>query len=366
MSNMRSRARQRFLGWALVCASLCGALLGTLMLLAGMVFLLETLADGLTVQLVDLGLFFFGAAIWLVCGRAFHRGWQLLATTAAAAAISKSAANSVLLLRPFSEDERAVGGFGEMMQAKLWGNIINCENRIVPLLARIAPVIAIGKPDDVRTPKGAFREYVVDNRWRKRFFELTASAQLVVWMAGTSREVIWEFEQLLRHNRPSQLVIVLPYIGMQPKVRQTHWKALCDAVNPLLLHALPERVGKALVVVFNKQWAPALIEPKAGRLERALNPVAWPRVERALEYALSQLGHEFFVQKKMRHVLKKYVGAPCVFWGYSGMIVGGCIFVMYVILQDELGFMEWGFLIWFCLILCGFFVACVSISRSSS
>lgn len=366
MSDTRSNARQHFYAWALACAGVCGALFGTLVLVVGAIFLMETLAQGHTVQLIDLGLFSFGAAVCIVGGRAFHRGRRHVATLAAAAAISKFSARPILLLRPFSEDERNVGGFYELMFAKTWGDSRNFENRIVPLLARIAPVTAIGKPDEVITPRGAFREYVTEDEWRRRFFELTASAQLIVWMAGTSREVIWEFEQLLRKNRPRELVMVLPYIGMPLKVRRAHWRALCEAVNPYLIHALPEQIGKALVVIFDERWVPSLIEPKVGLLERALNPVFWPRAERALENAVRQLGEKYLIQKKTRHMLKDYVVWPCLFWGFAGGTVGGSVLVMHMILQQELGLVEWGFLIYFFLLLCSVFVACVYGSRSNS
>ena len=59
-------------------------------------------------------------------------------------------------------------------------------------MARVGPVIAIGKPGERLPQLGAARLYVDDDHWRDTIDDLMAESALVVVRAGDTPNLWWE------------------------------------------------------------------------------------------------------------------------------------------------------------------------------
>lgn len=82
------------------------------------------------------------------------------------------------------------------------------EETVVASLAKIGPVIAIGKPGDKLAPPGAAREYLGDDEWQQRVIQRLHQSALVVMQPGVSGQVVWEINTALNFIDPRRLILL--------------------------------------------------------------------------------------------------------------------------------------------------------------
>jgi TM2 domain-containing membrane protein YozV len=130
----------------------------------------------------------------------------------------------VVYVRSFGIDDEIVSTDG-----RRWARLLNRlqytaaaspEQELAWIMARVGPVIAIGKPGERLPQLGAARLYVDDDRWRDTIDELMARSALVVVRAGDTPNLWWEIERAMTRQRPERVIIVM--LGLEERWRTFH------------------------------------------------------------------------------------------------------------------------------------------------
>ena len=111
----------------------------------------------------------------------------------------------VLLLRSFLDDEKINwrNATRSFVDASL-------ESRLTSHFARVGPFIAVGAPADDVPVIGAARAELSDAEWKDQVVAWIAGARVVLIMAGATRWVNWELEQVIAHGRVDRLIVCFP------------------------------------------------------------------------------------------------------------------------------------------------------------
>ena len=112
----------------------------------------------------------------------------------------------ILYLRSFIDDrytQKTADRFFDPGQSE--------ESILVSVLARIAPVIAIGNPLDKQNLSGATRIYVSEDEWKSNVIEWATKAKIVVLRLGETTNFWWEVEMCLKTINRNKLLFLIPY-----------------------------------------------------------------------------------------------------------------------------------------------------------
>ncbi len=112
------------------------------------------------------------------------------------------------------------------------------EEHMAKILARIGPLIAIGKPGEPLPELGAARLYVAHDQWQQTVTDLMQRAALVVVRVGASPGVLWEIEQALAQLPRHRLVLAV--LGGDPVAPE-----LVARLAPVLGAALEQTLWQA-------------------------------------------------------------------------------------------------------------------------
>ena len=117
----------------------------------------------------------------------------------------------VLYLRSFQDDGVSMFAEASTPARRLLKalSLPTSEEYTATILARIGPLIAIGKPDEPLPELGAARLYVAHDQWQRKVTELMQRAALVVVRVGASPGVLWEIEQALSMLPRQRLVLTV-------------------------------------------------------------------------------------------------------------------------------------------------------------
>lgn len=117
----------------------------------------------------------------------------------------------VLYLRPFSTDEMTSrDGLGK-------GLPVNAEGGFLQPIAKLGPVVAIGRPGERHSPRGTLaRRVYAEDEWQPLFHELLDKAGYVVLFAGTTSNFQWEMEQVFKHDPFVPTILLLPFFQHPP------------------------------------------------------------------------------------------------------------------------------------------------------
>jgi hypothetical protein len=93
------------------------------------------------------------------------------------------------------------------------------EQYLSPALeSELAPLVALGRPQDYLPPSGATRDYLEDQSWQERFEDLAARSKAILMLPGSSESLTWELSFLLSTGLASKLFIVFgPLAFSRPK-----------------------------------------------------------------------------------------------------------------------------------------------------
>lgn len=197
----------------------------------------------------------------------------------------------ILYLRSFPFDQRAsaTGKWMGRIERNFGFGLIQddtAEMKVVRALRQFGPVLAIGRPGELRGPPGALRFYVRDELWQSKIEEIAPACQLVVLATGDSAGLQWEFEHVARVLDPCR-VLVWPHVNvgqLSAEQRQNEWQRLEAQMRDVLPQPLPswDRVRKAHFIVFDARWVPICIPSEA------YSPPLWERlVSRPSVYGLT-------------------------------------------------------------------------------
>ncbi|MEL6317437.1 MAG: hypothetical protein AAFR16_07335, partial [Pseudomonadota bacterium] len=226
-----ARGRWRRLGWALTALGFGGiaAVVAAVLLVFsdaggatdGALYAAAEGVAGLGVLLLPL------AALILGLGRR-------LSQPDAGRLLEADARAPVLLLRSFKDDAATLSSrnaLKRLLYLGLYGRV-RLEAAIADELARLGPFIAVGQPGETLPALGAARAYFSDDEWRDAVRDWIAKARLIVVIAGTTRWVAWELEQIQAAGKLDATVLLIPpRRGDDAETRRARLELLRGAVR---------------------------------------------------------------------------------------------------------------------------------------
>lgn len=84
------------------------------------------------------------------------------------------------------------------------------EEALVEVLTDIAPVYAIGNPQDKKMPIGASRIYVDDDEWKSVVQDMAQKAEVVALRLGKTDSFWWEVEMAIKNVAIEKILFVVP------------------------------------------------------------------------------------------------------------------------------------------------------------
>lgn len=124
------------------------------------------------------------------------------------------------------------------------------EQLLVAVLDDIAPVVAIGRPCDIYSPKGAARLYVPGEIWQERVKELAFVAEFVVLRLGGTDNFWWEVDFCLGQLSPNKLLFVIPDLKDSAPFDELERKLQARGVSVDLSCLKGKKHGKSSILGF--------------------------------------------------------------------------------------------------------------------
>jgi TM2 domain-containing membrane protein YozV len=302
----------------------------------------------------------------------FRSSWKYEAPSAEEV-LRHDTRSPVVYLRSFGIDDEIVsteGGRWAWLSSRLqYTAAASPEQELAWIMARVGPVIAIGKPGERLPQLGAARLYVDDDHWRDTIDDLMARSALIVVRAGDTPNLWWEIERAMTRQRPERVIIVV--LGREERWGAFHRRfadtfgtprVIADklpspVIGMMLRWLLPGRT-QGTVIYFDRSNTPhqrslthpfsllALLtnvySPHGAALRGGMEPVfadlgiPWKTSRRSLTVAvpLAFLGgifglHHFYLGNRRRGQL------CCLFFWTSIPIVLGFIDAVRFVLLDE-------------------------------
>ncbi|MEU5211506.1 hypothetical protein [Streptomyces sp. NPDC020742] len=109
---------------------------------------------------------------------------------------------------------------------------------------KVAPMVAVGRPDEKLPLVGARRLYLPLNDWQDTVLTLIRGAQLVVLVAGTRPGFMWELVQTVHDVSPERVLLLVPMDSAE-----------YDDFRILALRALQEH-AETLRATDGEKWTP--------------------------------------------------------------------------------------------------------------
>lgn len=183
----------------------------------------------------------------------------------------------VLYLRAFREDDNDLRTMEGLRR----------EEYLEQVFREIGPMLAVGKPGEVRPPLGAQRVYFDDDEWQREVLGLIQGARMIVVAADITDGLRWELQQLVAHAQPHRVVVALPYgraiIGpvegaghraRRAKVYEA-FRVLAAGIFP---YPFPNECPYLAFLGFAPDWRPLLLPAPAGWKTWVLGQTPFSRV----------------------------------------------------------------------------------------
>ena len=205
-----------------------------------------------------------GFGVWVLL-----RGRRLLAQSAADV-LDADGRPFILYLRGFGDDALAPGARSTSSIFGEW----NHERTLLPVLERVGPVIAVGRPGERLPELGGGRLYIRDDRWRAVVTTLLANCAAAVVQVGSTEGIRWEAREARRVVHPERLLYVLPVFD------RSAWREECARRYRALRGLLRDQVrfpssGKgAQLIGFRYDGTPWLLPKVPPRLGSDKDPPA--------------------------------------------------------------------------------------------
>jgi hypothetical protein len=246
-------------------------------------FTVFTLASILTLLLLGYLAVLVGPKLW---------EWGLQLRQLTAVEILENKREYILFLRSFTLDTRH---FEVQPTVPLWVSILlvhwpiraalgflfekikgpTAEEPLIHTFRLVAPVIAVGRPDERLPTIGASRVYINENDWRPRVQELIQGAKLILFTVSTTPGAMWELRIALEEEHLERVILYIPVQShrwrkladsaqVKPySLRPREWLSLRDAIQPLISAELPERLVSDAIIFFRRDgcsWRSHVVE----------------------------------------------------------------------------------------------------------
>lgn len=237
----RGPLRSRLGGLALILASLLGAFM--------IVVLTIAFADRSNLLILGMILAFWVGYAGTNAGRRMrlHDGWEEL---------QRDPRPPIVFLRPFQEDSRSkynapLGRYvGADVPTPTAKGKATAEPKIGPVLRRVGPFIAVGKPGERLAPFGAARLYLDQNNWRDAVRFLVDHAAAIVLQPDMTPSTCWELEFVAHEVDPRRILMLVPNPALRPLgYDRVRWLA-----GQVLPRPLPEDYGACDAFIFDARW----------------------------------------------------------------------------------------------------------------
>ena len=202
----------------------------------------------------------------------------------------------VLYLRSFIADNTTVKRVSSLSDER------SEEEVLVDVLSDIAPVYAIGDPNDKIMPLGASRVYVEDRHWKTTVVKLAQKAAVVVLRLGETDSFWWEVEMAAQSVPLDRILFVVPESKTFNNVA-TLYKILLD--NGIDIKSLDVSVDKKLTgsissfLFFAKDRKPVARSVKTPRFSRIVLSY-----ENILRNTLAEFRAKFGLQPIRKHAVR--------------------------------------------------------------
>ena len=136
----------------------------------------------------------------------------------------------------------------------------NDDEVLAMALRSTGPLVAIGKPDDKIPPLGALRLYFADEEWQEKVEMLMAISQLVIIQSGNTAGTNWEIQRARELLPPEKIIFsFLSWQELGAGERQSEYELFSRQIKRAYGCDLPETIGRAYFLYFDKEWKPQLI-----------------------------------------------------------------------------------------------------------
>jgi len=125
------------------------------------------------------------------------------------------------------------------------------EEKLLKLLRRMGPAIALGRPGERLAQLGSVRIYVSEHCWRKVVDKLLVNAGLVVLRASNTPGLFWEMQRVREVLLPQQVILLNPFSG-NPK----GFEGLRRDVGELMHITIPGECRNEKLIGFGDNWLP--------------------------------------------------------------------------------------------------------------
>ncbi len=119
------------------------------------------------------------------------------------------------------------------------------EEETVDVFSEIAPVVAIGNPQDRNLPLGAARLYFSDDVWKQKVLEMLSNAKLVVLRLGETSNFWWEVHNVLTYCPLEKVIFLIPAMKTSETIMRLH--EICQEAGIELPEITAEKTSKGSV-----------------------------------------------------------------------------------------------------------------------
>jgi hypothetical protein len=163
----------------------------------------------------------------------------------------------VLYLRPFSSDQSVSSEYYSWFFG-WWGRpsrpAHSIEFGFQRVFGRLGRLVAIGRPEELVSRDGASRFYPSDAEWQASVVRALKIARSVIIVAGTTRGVQWELEQIRRHVAPRRVLVMLPESSLADRRQMVAIMANAFGVDFAKLTDTVLAKNRPLFFAFNESW----------------------------------------------------------------------------------------------------------------
>jgi len=183
----------------------------------------------------------------------------------------------ILFLRSFEQDEKTISTPFRWSQVVMFHPdyyltraSTTFEEQLISILGNRAPVVALGRPDELMQPLGASRSYVDNSNWKARFMDLAKEAELFIFMIENTASLKWELSWLKANKEMSKIFILLPPLEWLSK--DTKWiESWSELQNEFSF--LPDYEDNSVAIKFLDDGTPILVRAQNSKIGSQLKAI---------------------------------------------------------------------------------------------
>lgn len=181
------------------------------------------------------------------------------------------------------------------------------ESMLVEIFNKIAPVCAIGRPNEVYIPRGADRIYVDDAEWKDKVTQLAADAEVIILRLGETEGFWWEVDHCFQNIDIKKLLLVIPATHVVDTISLLYGRMLsCGMIDKPMKVDISKKSKTSIsgFIYFDENNQPVFKKFKVNKLASIFVPL-----NDFIEQLLGDFLNRFrIVMKKKRLALRAVMG----------------------------------------------------------